>query len=290
MSTETATDQPDTTPAEGSHLSLDEAAERAGVHYMTVYRWVRTSRLPATKQGGRWVVDPDDLERMLDAGSKTGSKTEQRSSSPEVTVSRLCTALVSGDAAGAHRLLEDAMVGGLDAEQAHLDLLSGALVAVGEGWAAGELSVAQEHRATATAHRLLGMLAHHFNRPGRRRGTVVLGAPAGDRHALPTALLSGPVRGRGLDVIDLGADTPVSAFAEVAVATDRLRMIGIHTSVRVDRAVTAAIEAIRDAQVEVPILVGGGGVTDADHARELGADEFAASSWDALEKLTSGDN
>ncbi|MET0148370.1 MAG: helix-turn-helix domain-containing protein, partial [Acidimicrobiales bacterium] len=37
-------------------LTLQEAAERAGVHYLTVYRWVRTGRLPATKAEGTWAV------------------------------------------------------------------------------------------------------------------------------------------------------------------------------------------------------------------------------------------
>ncbi|MDA8269090.1 MAG: helix-turn-helix domain-containing protein [Actinomycetota bacterium] len=33
-------------------IGLQQAADRLGVHYMTVYRYVRTGRLPATKVGG----------------------------------------------------------------------------------------------------------------------------------------------------------------------------------------------------------------------------------------------
>ena len=45
------------------HLSLHEAADLLGVHYMTIYRRVRLGILPARKVGGTWLVDPADLER-----------------------------------------------------------------------------------------------------------------------------------------------------------------------------------------------------------------------------------
>ena len=38
-------------------ISLQEAASRLGVHYMTAYRYVRTGRLPARRDGAQWFVD-----------------------------------------------------------------------------------------------------------------------------------------------------------------------------------------------------------------------------------------
>ena len=37
-------------------LSLNEAADRLGLHYMTVYKYVRSGKLPARKSGGSWEV------------------------------------------------------------------------------------------------------------------------------------------------------------------------------------------------------------------------------------------
>ena len=37
-------------------LTLLQVADKLGVHYMTVYRYVRTGRLPATRVGGIWQV------------------------------------------------------------------------------------------------------------------------------------------------------------------------------------------------------------------------------------------
>ena len=48
-----------------SELSLQEVADRLGVHYMTAYKYVRMGKLHAEKQGASWVVLEEDLERFL---------------------------------------------------------------------------------------------------------------------------------------------------------------------------------------------------------------------------------
>ena len=50
-----------------ARISLQEAADALGVHYMTAYRYVRTGRLPAVKDGAEWRVDPADLAEWVDA-------------------------------------------------------------------------------------------------------------------------------------------------------------------------------------------------------------------------------
>ncbi len=55
----------------GEQLTLHEAADRLGVHYMTVYRHVRLGMLPARKVGGSWRVDPADVATEQRAGGPT---------------------------------------------------------------------------------------------------------------------------------------------------------------------------------------------------------------------------
>ena len=50
-------------------VTLHEAAERLGVHYMTAYRRVRMGILPARKIGGTWWIDPADLDRPVTASA-----------------------------------------------------------------------------------------------------------------------------------------------------------------------------------------------------------------------------
>jgi methanogenic corrinoid protein MtbC1 len=125
---------------------------------------------------------------------------------------------------------EAALAGGMAPDALYLDVLAGAMVDIGDGWHTGDISVAEEHQATAIMHRLLGRLARNFTRRGRRRGTIVLGAAAGDPHGLPGALLADPLRGRGFAVIDLGPDTPADAFVDAATHADGLVALGMTLS------------------------------------------------------------
>ena len=45
-------------------LSLREAADLLGVHYMTAYRYVRSGRLPARHQGNHWTVRARDVREL----------------------------------------------------------------------------------------------------------------------------------------------------------------------------------------------------------------------------------
>ena len=57
-------------------LSIHEAAERLGLHYMTVYRYIRTGSLPARKDRGSWVIDVDDLGSNSSRASRALTGTE----------------------------------------------------------------------------------------------------------------------------------------------------------------------------------------------------------------------
>ena len=72
---------------------------------------------------------------------------------------------------------------------------------------------------SSVATRLVGRLGPSFARRGRKRGTVIIGAAAADHHSLPLAILGDIVRGRGLDVVDLGANTPPASFLDTHAPT-----------------------------------------------------------------------
>ena len=261
-------------------LTLQEAADQLGVHYMTVYRWVRTGKLPATKQGASWSVrqaDLDALSRPAKAGPRSGRVDHAR---------RLADRLTAGDEAGALAVAEAALAGGMEPNALYLDVLAGAMAKIGDGWHAGDISVAEEHQATAIMQRLLGRLARNFTRRGRRRGTIVLGAAAGDPHGLPGAFLADPLRGRGFTVVDLGPDTPAEAFVHAATHADGLVALGVTLSLAPTDPVRETVAALRAADVTAPIVVGGGAIPDAVVAVDLGAERWAADGWAALDLLT----
>ncbi len=198
-------------------ITLQEAAQRLGVHYMTAYRYVRTGRLAAKREGARWIVDAADVEQL-----RAPTLRPRRGQARVEARSRLEDRLVAGDEAGAWAVVEAGLASGMDAADVHLDLLVPALRSIGDGWEAGRLTIADEHRASAVAGRVIGRLGPRFARRGRKRGTVLVGAPANEEHALPSAILSDLLRGAGFEVIDLGADTPAESFAETARGANRL--------------------------------------------------------------------
>lgn len=262
----------------GQRITLNEAAERLGVHYMTAYRYVRTGRLPAERDGVQWLVDVDDLERLRARSSGPAAAPPRRGSnriraeSPGKLVSRM----VAADEAGAWTIVETAMASGLPPADVYMDLFVPALQSVGDQWEQGALTVADEHRAAGVAQRLIGRLGPRFARRGRKRGSVVVGAPAGEEHGLPCAIVADLLRGAGFEVLDMGANAPAESFVDSARTANRLVavLIGATTPGR-DAAVRATVRALRNAGVPVPIVVGGAAVSDEDHARRLGADAWS---------------
>jgi MerR family transcriptional regulator, light-induced transcriptional regulator len=134
-------------------LSLPEAAAHAGLHYMTLYRYVRTGRIPATRDGREWRVTRRDLDALRAAPAVPA---RDRTVSTLSAARRLEARILAGDEPGAWRIVEDALASGAEPATVLLRLLVPSLASVGERWARGEIRVADEHRASAVAGRLIG--------------------------------------------------------------------------------------------------------------------------------------
>ena len=180
---------------------------------------------------------------------------------------------MASDEAGAWDVLEEALASGMEPEEVLLELIGPALQSIGTLWEQGKLSIAEEHRASSVATRLVGRLGARFARRGHRRGTVVLAAAPGELHALPVSITANLLRWKGFDVVELGANTPADALAETASSEPDLVAVGIVcTTAGSPQAARRAITALRQALPQVPVFVGGAAITGAAHARRLGAD------------------
>jgi excisionase family DNA binding protein len=259
-------------------ITLHQAAEQLGVHYMTVYRYVRLGMLPAHKDGAVWRVKAADLAgfERLPAESSTLSRGGRRRSAP--WADRFEARLLEGDGGGAWSVIEAAMAAGTGLDEVYLEVMTPALRSIGERWASEEIDVAAEHRASGIVMRTIGRLGPRFARRGRSRGTVVFGTPPGERHSLPLAMLSDLVRAGGFEVFDLGCDLPPDEFAGVARQASRLVAVGVSATAPEGLAAAAATVAALKAQLgpDLPVLLGGGAIRDAGHAASLGADWYAA--------------
>ena len=248
-------------------LTLADAAAEAGLHYMTLYRYVRTGRLPATRHGREWRI----ARRDVDALTSPADVPRPRRSGTAALRRRLEDRMLAGDEAGAWRIVEDALAAGTEPATVHLRLLAPALSEIGDRWARGELRVADEHRASVVAGRLIGRLGPQLRTRGARRGTVVVGAVTGDMHALPTAIAADLLRGARFEVVDLGADVPVESFVQAAAEADRLLAVVVSVASLPDPERLAAICTAINAAADVAVLIGGP-ACDAATAEAAGAD------------------
>lgn len=259
-------------------VTLQEAAELLGVHYMTAYRYVRLGLLPGRKEGGTWRVVRTDLAEFSEAPTapRPSGKGVSRSARRAPWAERLEARLLAGDSRGAWGVVEAALSAGSSLEAVYLDLLCPALASIGERWRAGEIDVAVEHRASGIAMRLIGRIGPRFTRRGRTRGSIVMGTAAGERHSLQLAVLADLARMEGFEVSDLGADVPPASFAFVVRDTERLALICISAMTPgLDDSVAETISVLRETAPSVPILLGGLAIADREHALRLGADAYA---------------
>jgi excisionase family DNA binding protein len=267
------------------NLSLTEAAERLGVHYMTVYRYIRLGRLPAQQHNGRWTIDSDELARL----TRSSPRPTGRRSQPAWPQRRrqLVDRLSAGDAIGSWEVVKQAMLGGASSDDIYVDLIGPAMHQIGDQWAAGSTTIEQEHRATAVAVRLLGRIGPSLARPGRpRKGTVVIGAAAGDHHLLPVVMMADVLRGAGFEVVDLGADVPTPSFLQAATTGRQPLTMGVSLSYEArSNAAARTIAALKRNYPDALLLAGGPALPTREAALDLGAHEWAPDAIAAAQLL-----
>lgn len=256
-------------------LTLHEAAEKLGVHYMTAYRYVRLGQLTAHKEGGTWRVAQSDLELFQQGNGSESSATVSRKNVP--WSERLENRLLDGDSSGAWKVVEAALTAGTSPLDVYVDIVGPALRSIGQRWEEGELTVADEHQASVLVAGIIGRLAPRFSRRGRRKGAVVVAGPAGERHSLGLTMASDALRAGGYTAIDLGSDLPAEDFE--AALRRRLPLsavcIGVLNHDALDDCRALVKAARRVLPSTVPVILGGGAIDGDAHAIRLGADRTA---------------
>jgi len=244
-------------------MTLEEAADLLQVHYMTVYKYVRTGRIRAEQREGRWVIERPDLQDFRDLRGKRPRKSGSGPSAAPTQrwdgrADRLMARMRVGDGPGSWSIIESALVSGSPSDM-YVRLLGPALRRIGDGWSRGAVSIADEHRASAVALGLAGRLSPLFVRRGpSRAGTVLLAGAEGDTHVIPLLMVADALRADGWGIVNLGADVPRAELVATAQGTEHLRAVGISLSSERNAARTSKnIRTLRAPRPDVPILLGG---------------------------------
>jgi excisionase family DNA binding protein len=236
-------------------LSLNEAAEQLGLHYMTVYKYVRSGKLVGHKNGGSWEVSGADVDALSDiepAPAGRGHRSLGKKSG------LFLQALLAGDQPGSWSIVQGAFDVGASVEDVICEVVVPALRAVGDQWAHGRLEVYEEHRASSIVLSLLGRMQGLPQRRGRKRGSVLIACPPLETHGLPAAMCAELIRSRGFSPINLGADTPVDTIIKAALSTDELVAIVLSTvSSTSQEMLVDVVNAVHGSLPTTPVMIGG---------------------------------
>jgi MerR family transcriptional regulator, light-induced transcriptional regulator len=288
------------------YLRIGEFSERVGVSPDLLRAWERRYGLlqPDRSDGGfRLYSDADatrvermtalmedglsaaEAARLAVSGAMPPSTVEQSSSRGGYSLSaasdRLRTAIDHLDEASLHSTIDELLTA-YDLETVLRDVLLPYLREVGERWAAGELSVGQEHFASNLIRARLLAVGRGW---GRSAGPgAVLAAPPGEEHDLGLITFGLALWRRGWRITFLGADTPAESLREV---------VGI---IRTDLVVVAALEPdpllaieadLTELASSVRVAIGGGGASD-ELAERIGAELLEADPLAAASAFTPG--
>jgi DNA-binding transcriptional MerR regulator len=272
---------------EPGFLRIGELARRTGASPELLRAWERRYGLlrPARSQGGfrlYTAADEARIRRMRDYLSRGVAAAEAarlvldaeaaapEARLPEAAVAPAATAASPPLPAAARELA--AALDRFQEEQAHAvldrllaayrietvlrDLLIPYLHDLGERWARGEISVAQEHfAANLVRGRLLG-LARGW---GQGHGpAAVLACLPGEQHDLGLLAFGISLQRRGWRIIYLGPDTPI---ATIHHAIGRIRPDLVVLTSTVTEHVAAHADAIADLARATSVALGGAGAT-----------------------------
>ena len=167
-------------------------------------------------------------------------------------------ALLAGEEASAERAIRDAMDAGISECTIYDAIMAPALRRIGEGWASGELSVADEHLATHICTRLVALQRELARVSDRRLTTrVLLCGLENEHHVVGLEMAASVLLHSGYDVRVLGANVPIDSLAQ-AVGRHEPAIIGFSaTMATTAKVLPAAIYEARSADPGVGVIIGG---------------------------------
>lgn len=261
------------------YLRIGELARRTGVSPELLRAWEqRYGLLQPSRSDGGFRLYPDRDERrvrqmtaLIAKGLSAAEAAKEVLSGPEPTPpdtdvapsvvndlrAELKDALDVMDTDGAHAAF-DSILATLSVHAALRHIVLPYLRELGDRWAAGEISIAQEHFASSLLRGRLMGIARGW---GSGTGPVaMLACPPGEAHELGLIIFGIELARLGWRVTYLGADTPVSTMLETAQASPpALIVLAVSDA---GRALAHAAE-LRSLAAVAPLAVGGA-VTPSD--------------------------
>jgi DNA-binding transcriptional MerR regulator/methylmalonyl-CoA mutase cobalamin-binding subunit len=261
-------------------LNIAALAQRTGIPPDTLRKWEQRYRIlqPDRTAGGQrryserdvarveWLRERlDEGYRISEAARLLGTIGVEPGRKASDHLDGILDAVESGEAAEIGIRLDQAFaLLGVDATLSAV--LQPLLRTVGDRWADGTLSVAEEHLVSEAVRSRLGHLLGDAG--GGVRGLAVLACAPGERHELGLMMAAIALRRDGWKVVYLGADTPLADALALAIRLDS-RILGISLA-NAERADAVEEVLTRAGLPEGLVLVVGGAGASTAVAERLG--------------------
>lgn len=203
-------------------------------------------------------------------------------SNHQVYSRNVLTALLSGDEKNVGQLFDDLLDSGASIQELYVHLITSVQCSIGELWLNGDVSIAQEHRATQI---LTDQLARIRLRSASRKSLglrAVICSLEGDFHSLGGRMVSDLLINDGWEVHFLGANTPDQELINYSKKVNaNLVGISVSNSSFVVK-VRETVDKIKKEIPEVKTIVGGRGIMKQDDSMQIGADAVVTNPADSV--------
>ena len=253
---------------------MDQLAKLTGLTPLVIRAWERRYGVPvATRtEGGhrRYSTEQAEIVRraaLLVRSGVRASEAVARAAAEGVPappaappdVDELASLLVDSDSTVALDRLRGAWLA-LGFDVTLEELVLPALRAVGDGWASGRFTVAQEHFATGVVSSWLGAVRSELPATELGRPRYLLATPQGEDHAIGVWALELLLRQRGVASRALGGSVPVDDLAEEARRFTPAGLVLAIARPSLRRAALSAAEAVtRVTEGRTAVYLGGAG-------------------------------
>jgi methanogenic corrinoid protein MtbC1 len=213
--------RPDTLRAWERRYGLPKPQRSAGGHRLYSQRDIETIKwLMARQEEGLSIARAIELFRsQIAQGNDPLEQIEPPPSQPITTPGTLeslrqewVDACLAFDEKKAEGLLNQAFAL-FPLETVITDILQYAMIQVCDQWYQNDISVQQEHFASALVQRRLNSLIAACPAPTRSE-VILIANPPNEQHLIPILMLNLFLRRRGFGVVDLGANVPIAKFDE----------------------------------------------------------------------------
>ena len=194
-------------------------------------------------------------------------------------------AILRSDRYEAQKIIHNARANGLDVKDIYISIFQQVQYEVGRQWQHRQISVAQEHYATAVSQQLMAQIYPSILALGVTKGSIIVACIGNELHEMGARMVSDFLEMDGWDVSYLGSNTPsASIMAYMKQRKAKMLMISATMCQNVKN-VRDLVNAVRsDAQLkEVKIIVGGYPFNQTPSLwRSVGADGYAKDAREAV--------